>query len=104
MTFKFSKLGNHGVDIALHHMTSNDTVFWSTRKNSFVLVEDDRGDFVVQGKRCTIYSINGRGEIRWDVRAHDLTIMSASWFKADNGDGNQEALTYFGAKLFVEAA
>lgn len=93
----FSKLGGHGVDIALHNFYSNDTVFWSTKKNSFVIVESITGEFNVEGKRCSIYSINGRGEIRWPVQIFSYRIMSESWFKADNGDGDTEAIAYFGA-------
>lgn len=51
--------GGHGVTRQLATMRSDNGVFWSTRGNSYVVVETADG--------YRLYSINGIGEIRWSV-------------------------------------
>ena len=68
-------LSVHGVDYKLYNMATTPQVFWSSESNSFVLVHDSE---FVSGKRSAswlhpflgrvaLFSINGEGEIRWDV-------------------------------------
>lgn len=67
----FTKFGKHGVDIALKNSRSTEQVFWSDNGNSFVIVDDADGDWqkMVDGEPvpCFLFSINGIGEIRWEV-------------------------------------
>jgi hypothetical protein len=61
------KYGDHGVDIKLTAIGSTDSVFWSHRTNSYVVVENERGAFEIDGTKVSLVSINGFGEIRWTV-------------------------------------
>lgn len=77
--FEPLKYGGHGVDVALVSMTNPgpDVVFWSKRANSYVLVEGNGaapgmrdgsdGRWLLGGTRVHLVSINGIGEIRWEV-------------------------------------
>lgn len=83
MKFQICKRGGRGVDIALHSHTNpgRDTVYWSPRGihdgrggfNSFCLVDNPDGPWrAPSGERVSLYSINGIGEIRWDVTVHGI--------------------------------
>jgi hypothetical protein len=66
--------GGYGVNVKLTSMQTSKDVVW-VRGNSFVLVDSPtRGPFTlgVNGQRVALVSINGLGEIRWDVRAYDI--------------------------------
>ena len=83
MAYKICRYGGNGVDIALqsHSNPGRDQVYWSPRGivdgrggfNSFVLVEDERGVWrAPNGERVALLSINGIGEVRWDVTCHGI--------------------------------
>ena len=61
-TRKAVRRGGYGVDRKLPRMENTEDVFWSANHNSFVVVPHDTeyGEF-------NIFSINGIGEIRWQV-------------------------------------
>lgn len=61
------KLGGHGVDVELRTETDPPGVYW-TREASYVLVADPLGGWNCGGRRVSLLSINGLGEIRWGVR------------------------------------
>lgn len=79
MKVRFSEYGGSGVAIALHHHRSTDQVFWSPARqhpdgspaggfNSFVVVAKANGPWKsMDGTRCDLVSVNGRGEIRWQA-------------------------------------
>lgn len=60
-------------DVRLHSMTSTNFVWWSHRCNSYVLCEgSERSHFTLDGRKVNLYSVNGIGEVRWDVMAHSI--------------------------------
>lgn len=63
--------GGYGVNIKLTSASTSKDVVW-VRGNSFVLVDDPEGDFLLGEQRVNLVSVNGIGEIRWDVREHDI--------------------------------
>ena len=72
---------SHDVIVQLFHTESvPGKVYWSQRGNSYVLAEgeppcgDEEGYGVwrVDGKWARLYSVNGAGEVRWDVRATNI--------------------------------
>jgi hypothetical protein len=77
------------VDVELRSVRNTPAVFWDSRHNSFVIVKPPAGDSSAV-KRLTsdqgvmLLSVNGGGEIRWDVDAG-----SAKWQE------NAEAVAYF---------
>ena len=95
MKFKFHKYGNFGVDYSIPAMGTNSAVFWSVKTdktnggNSYVLVENPEGTWVVEGVRCDIVSINGIGEVRWNVMRYEKPGLTS--------DG--QALVHFNAVL-----
>ena len=69
---ELTELGDLGVRRQLHHMRSDNAVFWSDRGNSYVacLVPGNRelcGRSNFGDSRFVVLSINGLGEIRWYV-------------------------------------
>lgn len=66
--------GGYGVNVKLTEMRDSDDVVW-VRGNSFVVVDNPKtGDFKLpNGQRVDLVSINGIGEIRWDVWHNDIT-------------------------------
>lgn len=61
--------GGHGVAIALHHSQNTEQVCW-VNGNSYVVVRrnDCRHYWVMADGACVdLLSINGIGEVRWDV-------------------------------------
>ena len=89
-------LGDKGIDHKLYEMRNDSQVFWSATANSFVLVHDSQ---FTNGKRSAswlhpflgrvaLYSINGVGEICWDV-----VPMRKKNFQALE---DREAIDYFG--------
>jgi hypothetical protein len=69
--------GGSGVDVKLYSERDPSDVWWSPRKpsgggyNSYVIVHDPRGPFrSPKGDRVSLVSVNGHGEIRWDVQAY----------------------------------
>lgn len=79
------------VDVSLYDMNTKPDIFWSPRKfriengrqepaggcNSYVLVEETDpapgiNELLFEGKRVRLYSINGAGEVRWEVFAREL--------------------------------
>lgn len=84
MKINILKYGGYGVDVKLRTKCDPgpDTVYWSVGSNSYVVVEGlaaipgtvpvTPGPWVTQdGKRVHLASINGIGEIRWEVDAWD---------------------------------
>jgi len=63
---------------------TTNAVFWSEQGNSFVLIEDEKGDFIRQGVPVFLASINGLGEVRWIVHPHDCREGNESWKAADH--------------------
>lgn len=63
-------MGHGRVKIMLAWVKNTDRVFWSEPGcNSFVCVRDFEGNYVTrQGDSCFLVSVNGIGELRWDVR------------------------------------
>ena len=89
-------LGDNGINHKLHTMRNDPQTFWSATANSFVLVHDSQ---FTDGRRSAkwlhpflgrvaLYSINGAGEIRWDVAP-----MKEKKFQALE---DREAIDYFG--------
>lgn len=98
--------GNYGVNIKLTSMETNKDVVW-VRGNSFVLVDDPkRGDFLLNGQRVALLSINGMGEIRWPVWHRD--IIDAMHYLAEGKGANTwdcfmhyEAFRHFGLAIYA---
>jgi len=93
---KTVNFGNHGVNIRLHSMKNTDQVFWSGMNNSFVMVHTSEFN---DGKRSAswlhpflgnvaLFSINGIGEIRWDV--HPMRRKDSQALE------DREAIDHFG--------
>lgn len=83
------------VDCSLWHTDTTPDVFWSERKNSYVLAEamnpEEWGEdwlkhscWLIDGKWVQLLSINGGGEVRWDAsrrRVEDsIKDEGESWF------------------------
>lgn len=84
---KCCEYGGRGVAIGLDNFGDhNGRVWWSDRHNSYVMVPDEKGNFLFKGKKVQLLSINGIGEIRWNVEKYD--------FGRDNEQG--EAIEAFG--------
>ena len=96
-------------DIALTSMRSNKQVFWSPRWegeggsaggcNSYVLLETEQGEFTVNGKKVELTSINGHGEIRWEILQGEIDNLlerekGEHWNPVCNGEG-LKAARYF---------
>lgn len=97
------------VDVELHDMVSTPDVHWSARSNSYVLVSTDRGGFTLaDGRKAALVSVNGAGEVRWDVQAWSLehavksegTGDAGIWSRSDSCE-QLTAARHFG---IVEAA
>lgn len=86
-----SKYGGNGVDIRLTSVANTSQVFWSHKHNSYVIVEDEKGEWSYYGKRVALLSINGIGEIRWRV-----TEMKGST------EGDTDAVHWFNLRRLVE--
>lgn len=75
-------VGGRGVAIEIISPVSPgpDSVFWSERSNSFVIVDDDRRGAwrTTDGKRVSLMSISGRGEIRWPVTSRNADESQGS--------------------------
>lgn len=85
------KYGGRGIDVGLRSVRDPgpDTVFWSPQRyhpdgspaggfNSFVCVEDPKGDWLTEdGKRVSLVSINGIGEVRWRISNHSYDRRNA---------------------------
>lgn len=63
--------GDYGVDIRIYNRFDPPDVFWSERGNSYVMVEPRDPEralfFHPEHGPVNLVSINGLGEIRWDV-------------------------------------
>jgi hypothetical protein len=80
-------LGGHGVDTKLAHMRTTPDVYWSPPRehpgggrgggNSYVLAEPSslRPAWLSEGRPCALYSINGIGEIRWDIPPSQVSFV-----------------------------
>ena len=65
------------VDVALNSIRTTLDVYWSPPWdaphgghggcNSYVMAESDMGEYAINNKKCSLYSINGMGEVRWSV-------------------------------------
>jgi len=64
---KVYSVSGHRVDVRLHSTRDPEGVFWSDRSNSYVVATTPRGEYTLKGKPVALYSVNGIGEIRWDV-------------------------------------
>lgn len=92
-SFPVFKYGGYGVDVKLQSMKTSPSVFWSKAHHSFVVVDDpQRGDFSYKGRRVSLISVNGIGEIRWKVRAPGSSF-----------DGGDEAAPHFGLTPWASA-
>jgi len=61
------------VAVSLREVRTTPDVFWSRRSNSFVLAESTHPEsFEVAGKKCRLISVNGRGEVRWEIMPYQL--------------------------------
>lgn len=77
---ELSQYGGLGVARELRHMRSTPAVYWSPTANSYVIVERPDGTY-------RIVSINGIGEIRWEIDP-----LSLGW----SGDNHAaDAVAYF---------
>jgi hypothetical protein len=92
--------GGYGVDVKLHSKTVPSDVYWDAVANSYVLVEDKEGLWATQdGKRVSIVSVNGIGEIRWHLREYEAGDH-VSWFNLQEvREGN--AFVYMETGFFV---
>lgn len=99
------------VDVRLDSMRTTKDVFWSPTWegsggarggcNSFVMVETEYGSFLSKdGKTCALMSINGIGEVRWDINKsriqQDVENSKESWWKDDQHGENIKAAKHFG--------
>ena len=67
---QYSKDPVKGVDIGLTHTNTTEDVFWSNG-NSYVVVESKSGEFTVEGKKVSLLSINGKGDVRWNFNGRE---------------------------------
>lgn len=63
-----------GVDVGLRHTHTTRDVYWDRIGNSYVAVASNFGEFLVDGVRVNILSINGMGEVRWAVTADTTDV------------------------------
>ncbi len=92
---KIYSFGGHGVDIGLSiapppgTMTSQ-SCYWTTKTySSYILVKSDSPKWETEdGSSVRLISVNGLGEIRWEVSPY------SSW----GGDDGQEAVKAFNLK------
>lgn len=73
--FGYKQLGGHrAIDVALRTMRTSPDVFWTERANSYVLVQDDdgRAPWMHNGTPVYCYSVNGIGEVRWNLTPRDV--------------------------------
>ena len=76
--------GYRCVDVRLYHMNTDEDVFWSKRKNSYVLVEvplpsGSRPTLTMpEGRVVRLVSINGIGEVRWEAMDYQLRSLTES--------------------------
>lgn len=112
---------NGTVDIKLVNHQSNDKVFWSPRKvhengratgmNSYVIVPGidswNGVDFLFEGQKVRLLSINGIGEIRWEVFTNEISqakdrerlgTLNPTWDMAEH----LLAARYFGLSIQSE--
>jgi hypothetical protein len=82
---RFTELGGRGVKLALTDTRDTEQVFWSPQHNSYVVSHDPQGWWTKDGVPCSLFSVNGIGEIRWNVLSRE---------GATNGD--TDAIDYFG--------
>lgn len=105
------RYGGFGVDYKIQDARNiPGELWWSPRGpdgyggfNSYVVVASDHGIFLLpDGERVDIVSINGLGEVRWPVMAHDLSFAlrlesSGEPLKPCTGPFETvEAMRYFG--------
>ena len=65
---KFTGMRSDGrVELKLYFVGNTDQVFWSKSGNSYVIVADPDGPWILNGCPCFLLSINGSGEVRWSV-------------------------------------
>jgi hypothetical protein len=65
---KIFEFEQDGCSARLQNSITTDSIFWSETGNSFVLVADLAGPWVAPcGEVVGLFSINGIGEIRWEV-------------------------------------
>jgi hypothetical protein len=105
MALKYVKRdGRNYVDVSLNNMRNADNIYWDTsfcetggpgdkgfkRCNSYALVDNDEGPWMREGRRYDCLSINGMGEIRWEVRPY--------YYEGGLTDHEHEeaVVTYFG--------
>lgn len=82
--------GVYDVQIPAH---SNERVFWNTRHDRYttiVIAANPRGRWTACGKRVSLLSVSGSGEIRWDITPDML-----EWDGPD-GEEAKVASEYFG--------
>lgn len=102
------------VDCPLYDMNTTPDVFWSENKNSYCLVRVpylggqprepeylDRYSWLSPtGEWFQLYSINGAGEVRWDVSKHRVQYMLEMEEKYGDEIGDSKeflaALRHFG--------
>jgi hypothetical protein len=65
--------GGYGVNCKITHMDTGDKDIAWVRGNSFVIVNNDKGAFLMGQTPVDLVSINGIGEIRWRVWERDIT-------------------------------
>jgi hypothetical protein len=100
--------GNYGVNVKLTRMDPYDKDVAWVKGNSFVLVNSpERGQFLIDGQRVALVSINGLGEIRWDVWKRD--IIDALKYEAEGTCKDWDcfmhlaAFRHFNLAVYVEA-
>lgn len=83
---RFSYVYNGMCTRRLNDAANHPDVFWSEQGNSYVVVQNENAGWETpQGYRCELLSINGMGELRWNVTSPN-----------GNTAGDLEAAKYFG--------
>ena len=71
-----SRNGYRCVDVLLHDMATTESIYWSDRKNSYVLTEPMDGEdqlTLPDGQAVRLVSVNGIGEVRWEAMSYQLS-------------------------------
>lgn len=98
------------VAVSLREVRTTSDVFWSKRSNSFVLAEvipslsgKVPDGFLVNGTKCSLVSINGGGEVRWEISPREVAsalrtekAMSPADFAGVDASETLAAARHFG--------
>ena len=90
-------------EVALTSFRNTERVYWSPKNpegggfNSYVLQRSPRGGWMHRGEQVKLFSVNGMGEVRWEVHPRNYTYGGSG-----NSFGGEGAVEYFGLTAIDE--